>query len=116
MSLPPSFSSSPSQDPHKYFKNLIISFKEEVNGAADIDELEQKMQILINASKEMKSNDKHQKDVFHKTEADKGLTKLFKEFDRYIMELKNTPSKANRQDLLNAISIVENLIKENDIF
>ena len=116
MSLPPSFSSKPSQDPHKYFRNLLIAFKEEVNAEADQEELEQKMQFLINASKEMKYNDNHKKDVYHKTETEKALTRLFNEFDKYIMLLKNQPSKANRQNLLNSIAAVENLIKENEIY
>ena len=96
MSLPSSFSSLPNQEPHKYFKNLLIAFKKEIEGSADIDALQEKMQALINASKDMKYIDKHKKDVFHKSEASKTLSKVFSEFDRYITTIKKEPNKEKR--------------------
>ncbi|NGX52454.1 MAG: hypothetical protein KR126chlam5_00753 [Candidatus Anoxychlamydiales bacterium] len=116
MSLPSSFSSNPDQDPHKYFKNLIIDFKKEVKGAVDSEALEEKMSMIINASKEMQYIDNHKKGVYHKPETKKALEKLFSEFDRYILTIQKNPSKANAQDLLDAIAIVETLISENDIY
>ncbi|NGX44147.1 MAG: hypothetical protein K1060chlam3_00311 [Candidatus Anoxychlamydiales bacterium] len=116
MSLPSSFSSNPDQDPHKYFKNLIIDFKKEVKRDVDYEALEEKMSMIINASKEMQYIDNHKKDVYHKPETKKALEKLFSEFDRYILTIQKNPSKANAQDLLDAIAIVETLISENDIY
>ena len=116
MSLPSSFSSNPDQDPHKYFKNLIIDFKKEVKGAVDSEALEEKMSMIINASKEMQYTDNHKKGIYHKPETKKALDKLFSEFDRYILTIQKNPSEANAQDLLDAIAIVETLISENDIY
>ncbi|NGX40383.1 MAG: hypothetical protein KR126chlam4_00203 [Candidatus Anoxychlamydiales bacterium] len=116
MTLPSSFSSNPDQDPHKYFKNLILDFKKEVKGAVDTDALEEKMSMIINASKEMLYKDAHKKAIYHKPETKKALDKLWTEFDRYILTIQKNPSKANAQDLLDAIAIVETLISENDIY
>ncbi len=114
--LPSSFSSLPDEDPHKYFKNLIIDFKKEIEGALDVEALQEKMQTIINASKEMKYLDNHQTGVYHKSATTKALSKIWKEFDRYIMTAQKTPNKANPQDLLDAIAIVESLLIENDIY
>jgi hypothetical protein len=114
--LSSSFSSLPDENPHKYFKNLLIDFKKEIEGAIDIDALQEKMQTIINASKEMKYLDNHQSSIYHKPATSKALSKIWKEFDRYIMTAQKTPSNANPQDLLNAISIVESLLAENDIY
>ncbi len=114
--LPSSFSSLPGKDPHKYFRNLLIDFKKEVKGAVDIEALQQKMQDLINASKEMKYTDPHKKGVFHKPETEKSLNKVWSEFDRYITTIQKNPSKANAQDLLDSISLVQALLKENEIY
>jgi hypothetical protein len=114
--LPSSFSSLPDQDPHKYFKNLLMSLKKEIEGALDINALQEKMQTLINASKEMKYIDTHKNSIYHKPETDKALSKIWTEFDRYIMTLQKKPSFANPQDLLEAIAIVETLLEENDIY
>ncbi|NGX63411.1 MAG: hypothetical protein KR126chlam6_00822 [Candidatus Anoxychlamydiales bacterium] len=115
-SLPPSFSSNPDQDPHKYFKNILIAFKKEINAAVDINELQDKMQTLLNASKVMYYTDTRSKSIFHKPETKKSLDKVFKEFDRYILTIQKDPSKANAQDLLDAISLVEALLSENEIY
>ncbi|MFA6118639.1 MAG: hypothetical protein WC688_01850 [Parachlamydiales bacterium] len=116
MNLSPSFSSTPGQDPLKYYRNILLDFKKEVDGGADIEDLSQKMEILINASKEMKYLDKHKKGIFHKPETDKTISKVFTEFDRYVLDLQKHPSKANRRDLLNAIASLEALLKENEIY
>lgn len=116
MTLPSSFSSNPDQDPHKYFKNLIIDFKKEIKGAVDTDALQEKMSTLINASKELIYKDTHKKDIFHKPETKKAIEKIWTEFDRYILTIQKEPSKANAQDLLEAIAIVETYISENDIY
>jgi len=114
--LPSSFSSLPNQDPHKYFRNLLIAFKKEIKTSIDIKALQEKMQTLINASKEMKYLDKHKNSIYHKPETDKALSKIWNEFDRYIMTYQKTPNKANPQDLLDAISLVESILVENDIY
>lgn len=114
--LPSSFSSLPDQDPHKYFKNLLIDFKKEIKGAVDLDPLQEKMQTLINASKEMSYKDTHKKGVFHLPETQKAISKIWTEFDRYILTYQKEPQKANAQDLLDAITLVESLLAENNIF
>lgn len=116
MTLPSSFSSNPNQDPHKYFKNLLIDFKKEIKGAVDTDALQEKMSTVINASKELLYKDNHQKAIFHKPETKKAIEKIWTEFDRYILTIQKEPSKANAQDLLDAIAIVETHISENDIY
>ncbi|NGX34810.1 MAG: hypothetical protein K1060chlam1_01166 [Candidatus Anoxychlamydiales bacterium] len=116
MTLPSSFSSNPDQDPHKYFKNLLIDFKKEIKAAVDPDALEEKMSMIINASKEMLYKDNHKKAIFHKPETKKALDKVWTEFDRYILTIQKNPSEANCQDLLNAVEMVETLIDENDIY
>lgn len=114
--LPSSFSSMPDQDPHKYFKNLLLDFKKEIEGAVDIEVLQEKMQGIINASKEMKYHDNHPKSVYHKPATTKALSRIWKEFDRYIYTAQNNPDQANSQSLLDAIAIVESLLFENDIY
>jgi len=116
MSLPSSFSSLPDQNPHKYIKNLLIDLKKEINKKAPPEVLQNKMQALINATKKLKYKDPHKKDIFHKTETTKAISKIWTEFDRYVLFIKNEPEKANPQDLLDAILLVENLLKENDIY
>ena len=113
--LPSSFSSLPDQDPHKYFKNILKDFKKEIQQALDIDALQEKMQTLINASKEMKYLDNRQTSIYHKPATTKALTRIWNEFDRYILIAQKNPSKANPQDLLDAIALVESLLIENDI-
>ncbi|EKE21588.1 MAG: hypothetical protein ACD_7C00181G0002 [uncultured bacterium] len=110
------FSSAPDQGLHKYFKNLLISFKKEIQGGVDLDALQEKMQDLINASKEMKYPDNHPSNIFHIPETEKALSRLWKEFDRYIFTAQKSPGIANPQDLLEAIAIVESLLVENDIY
>lgn len=114
--LPSSFSSLPDQNHHKYFKNLLTDFKKEIQGALDIDALQEKMQELINAAKEMKYLNNNQKGIYHLPPASKALSKLWKEFDRYIFTAQKIPGNANPQDLLDAIAIVESLLVENDIY
>jgi len=114
--MPKSFSSLPNQDPHKYFKNLLIAFKKEIKGAIDVAALQEKMETIINAAKEMKYTDPHKKSIFHKPETEKALNKVFSEFDRYILTYQKDPAKTEDQDLLDAIAIVESLLSENEIY
>lgn len=116
MDIPSSFSSNPDRDPHKYFKNLLIDFKKEIASAVDVDALQDKMQTIINASKQMYYTDPKSKSIFHKPETKKTLDKVFNEFDRYILTIQKNPSKANAQDLLDSIYLVESLLIENEIY
>ena len=59
---------------------------------------------------------KDEKGIYHKPETEKAITKIFKEFDRYVTDIKQNPDKANDQYLLDAISLVEALLKENEIY
>lgn len=114
--LPSNFSSSPDQDPHKYFKNLLIDFKKAIENNSNIDILQQNMEALINAAKQMQYIDQHKKSIYHKPETTKALSKIWTEFDRYFITKKNTPKKANPNDLLEAIILVENLLNNFNIY
>ncbi len=113
--LPSSFSSLPDQDPHKYFRNILIAFKKEIEGACDIDSLQEKMQDILNAAKEMKYKTNNHSAKYKKDESEKALEKIWTEFNRYIKTLQNHPDKANNQDLLESVQEVERLINNNKI-
>ncbi|OGN60407.1 MAG: hypothetical protein A3F40_03655 [Chlamydiae bacterium RIFCSPHIGHO2_12_FULL_27_8] len=110
MSAHPSFSSNPDQSPHKYFKNLLLKFKKEIKKNTEKTYLEEKMEDLINAAKQMIYIDSPKNSIFHKPETQKAIEKVFSEFDRYIRE------DISNQDLLDSIEILEELIDEYEIY
>lgn len=104
MSLPTNFSSPPSEEPHRYFRNLCIEFRKLVLHSKDSLTLQQEMEKFLNASKEM-TWERHNTGVYHKDEGEKAAQKVWVEFKRYIDNHLNSS-----QDLLEAISAVEQLI------
>jgi len=114
--LSPSFSSAPDQSPHKYFKNLLKAFKKDIIYCANIDELQLKMETFLNAAKSMKTKDPHKKSIYHKPEVEKAMQKVFSEFDKYYLQYIKDPSKVVRQDIIDAIEIVESLLGEGEIY
>lgn len=114
MDIPTSFSMPPGESQHKYFRNLCIEFKKLVKKSDDLDLLQFEMEKLINASKQINWEHKST-DKFKKDKAEKTLSKVWTEFDRYFMNLKDNKDKSNMQDLLDAIEEVESLISEQKI-
>lgn len=112
--LPSNFTMQPGQNPHSYFRNLCIEFIKLLKESDDVDLLQDEMGKLINASKDMKWNEDHNKPL--KQEAgEKAISKLFNEFRRYVNNLRNTSSKSNYQDLLDAFSEIERMLNKYDI-
>ena len=109
----PAAYSNPSQSPHKYFKYLLVSFKKEIINFSKIEELEEKMQAIINAAKDLTFIDNHKKNIFHKPEAEKILDRIFSEFKRYITTLKKEKNTSS-QDLLKSIEIAINTLDNLD--
>ena len=106
-----SFYSPPGQSPHKYFKNLLLSFKKEIETTTEIKLLEEKMQAVINAAKDLKFLDHHKNSTFHIPDAEKVLDKMFNEFKRYISSLRNKKN-LSPQDLLDSIEIALNILPD----
>jgi hypothetical protein len=112
--LPSNFTMQPGQDPHSYFRNLCIEFKKLIKESDDVNLLQNEMETLINASKDMKWNEDHKKPL--KQEAgEKAISKLCNEFRRYVDNLRKSSSKANYQDLLAAFSEIERMLNNFDI-
>lgn len=111
MSLPVNFSSLPGEGPRRDFRNLCIQFKKLVHSSQDVEELQRMMEQFISESRDLNWHHKTG-DRYHKDEGEKATGKVFSEFKRYISALqKRNPEKANPQDLLDAISAVEQLIR-----
>jgi hypothetical protein len=110
MELPANFESAPGGDLHRYFRNACIEFKKVIKATRDISELQQEMQVLIDASKQMNWHTKNT-GVQHKDEGAKTVDKLFAEFKRYITDLQTKPSAADPAHLLNALDLMEQFIK-----
>ena len=112
--VPVNFSTSPGQSPHKYFFNLCLQFKKKLKSIKDVDVLEDEMQSLINASKELKwIEPKHH--VYKKNEGEKILDKIFSEFKRYSKDLRDNSKKANPQDLTYALDELQDLIERDKV-
>lgn len=114
MPLPANFSGFPAEDPSRDFRNLCIEFKKLIKSNKDSVELQTAMEGFINACRSM---DWHSKTsgVYHKEAGEKAAQRVFSEFDRYIGELRKSQSSANPQDLLNAIGVVEQLIRNRQV-
>jgi len=112
--LPSGFAMKPGQDPHNYFRNLCIEFKKLINQTVDIDMLQDEMDKLINAGKEMKWNENHKLPLKQES-GEKAMSKVWHEFQRYVEALQKSSSKANRQDLLDALGEIERMLKNFDV-
>lgn len=110
MTLPFNFSGAPQEDLYHHFRNVCIEFKKTVKSTKDPSKLELEMDRFINVSSHMNWHHSNS-DVYHKDEGEKSNAKILREFRRYIKALQTNSSQANPQDLLDAISEVERLIK-----
>ena len=109
MPLPDNFAKSPSEGPHRFFRNVCLHFKKTVQRAKDHRELEEDIENFINASKQM---DWHVTtgDVFRKNEGERAVFKVLTECERYYKALLLDPATAVAQDLLDALDNLEHLI------
>ena len=112
--IPKSFSSSPGQSLHKYFLNLCIEFRKELEEKKELKVLQEKMINIINAAKDMDFL-KKRSDVWGKEETDKGMRRFLDEFKRYVSDVESDVEKADEKDLLKALEEVERLVKSLEI-
>lgn len=110
MSLPANYGSAPGEDLHRYLRNGCIEFRKLIKQTRDITELQQAMQTLIDAGKQMNWHQKND-GVYHKGEGEKTFDKVFNEFKRYIGALQTKPSSADPADLLTALDVMEQFVK-----
>jgi hypothetical protein len=109
MSLPANFSEQPAEDPHKYFRNILIQFRKTIKSSKDADLLQDQMAQFIDASRQMNWHHK-QSGVYHKDQGEKAADKVWTEFKRYAQDLQMHPHQANPQDLLEALGEIERLV------
>jgi len=109
MPLPANFSGMPTAELHRYFRNSLIEFKKVVKSSTNIDQLQDEMERFLNASKELDWHHKNPQ-AYRKDEAVKATDKVWAEFKRYVMGLQSNPHKVSPQDLIDALSIVEQMV------
>jgi len=109
MSLPANFAKAPDEGPHRFFRNVCLHFKKVVQTTKDYKQLELEIENFINASKEMNWHVKTG-DVYRKNAGEKAVQKVLSECDRYYQTLLSDPNSARAQDLLDALSNLEQLI------
>jgi|GEM_PF-1382059 len=109
MPLPANFGKGPTEEPHRFFRNVCIQFRKTILSSKDHKLLEPEIENFINASKEMNWHVKNS-DVYHKDPGEKAVQKVLSECDRYYKALISDPSSAIAQDLLDALDEVERLI------
>jgi hypothetical protein len=109
MSLPPNFSGMPTEEQHHYFRNVCIALKKAIKTTKDCKVLDEKMERLISASREVEWPHSTS-DVYHRDKAEKAIQKVANEFRRYLHDLENHKENANPQDLLNALALVETMV------
>src|SRR5580692_1448917 len=109
MPLPTNFGKGPTEEPHRFFRNVCIQFRKTILSSKNYKALEPEIENFINASKEMNWHVKHS-DVYHKDQGEKAVQKVLSECDRYYKALIEAPSKAVAQDLLDALDNLERLI------
>ena len=109
MSLPTNFAKGPTEEPHRFFRNLCIEFRNTIKSSKDSSKLEWEMERFLDASKQMNWHHKNT-GVYHKDEGEKAALKVWSEFNRYVADIKGNKSTANPQDLLDALNEVERLV------
>jgi|GEM_PF-3059965 len=112
--IPKSFSLPPGQEVSKYFLNLLIEFKKEIENTKDIDLLKIEMAKFLNAIKELYF-EKSKKDIYKKEESTKIISKIWSEFKRYIDFLEKKEKTNNIQDLLDSLDELKKMIKDKKI-
>lgn len=109
MPLSESFERAPTETPHHYFSKVHRELKKAVQSSKNTELLEREMQTFIDACKQM--NWHYQtSSVQHKGEGEKVANKIHTEFKRYILDLKSNSSRAQPEDLLTALRLMETLI------
>lgn len=109
MELPENFGKNPTEEPHRFFRNVCIQFKKAIRSSKDYKTLEPEIENFINASKQMNWH-LHSDDVYRKDQGEKAVQKVLAECDRYYKMLISDPSSAVSQDLLDSLEEVERLI------
>jgi hypothetical protein len=109
MSLPANFGQNPTEEPHRFFRNVCIQFRKAILSSKNYQMLESEIENFINASKEMNWHVKNS-DVYHKDQGEKAVQKVLSECDRYYKSLITDPSSAVAQDLIEALAEVERLV------
>ncbi len=110
MALPANFAGNPGEELHHYFRNVCIEFKKILKSTRDQKLLGEQIDRFKDACKQMNWHHKNT-GVYHKNPGDKAATRVADEYNRYVIALAKTPQTANPQDLLDAISEIEGLVK-----
>ncbi|HEY2811360.1 MAG TPA: hypothetical protein VGJ00_08240 [Rhabdochlamydiaceae bacterium] len=113
MPLPTNFSGRPTEEPHRYFRNVCIQFRKAILSLKDRKQLEEEIENFINASKQMNWH-VQSADVFQKNEGEKAVQKVLTESERYYKSILNDDPAPN-QDLLDALNVVEQLIDSQKV-
>ena len=74
MALPANFAKGPTEEPHRFFRNVCIHFRKVILSSKDHKALEPEIENFINASKEMNWHVKNS-DVYHKDQGEKAVRK-----------------------------------------
>ena len=106
MALPDNFAKGPTEEPHRFFRNVCIHFRKAILSSKDHRALEPEIENFINACKEMHWHAKPT-GVYHKDPGEKAAQKVLAECDRYYKTLIEEPYNAVSQDLLDALSELE---------
>lgn len=106
MSLPPSFSGTPDEEQSHYYRNVCLEFEKVIKSDASLDRLHQEMERFLNASKEVHWPH-HTDDKYHKDVVEKAVSKVVAEFRRYVKMKESEPEKAQNEDLLRALKLVQ---------
>ena len=109
MALPSNFATPPGEDANHYFRNVCIEFEKTIRETENRKQLEMEMQRFIEIAKQMDWQHKTS-GVYHKDEGEKAVDKVWKEFQRYIHQLRKHSPGAHKQDLLDALAAVKQLI------
>ncbi|MBN1914647.1 MAG: hypothetical protein JW769_02010 [Parachlamydiales bacterium] len=113
MDMPISFAKNPGQSPHKYLLNLLKQFHKKILRSSDAEELNQEMEAIINASRDIPWKEKNGA-IHKKSGPKKTFDKLFNEFKRYSLSLEAKEFISN-QDLLDILEETIHLIEEEPI-
>lgn len=106
MSLPPSFSGLPVEEQCHYYRNVLIEFKKAIKSSKDAVFLQECVDHFLNASREVQWP--HETSgTYKKDKIEKAVQKVANEFRRYLQTLETEPEKANIEDLLTALVLVE---------
>ena len=110
MTLPPSFSGLPDEEQHHYYRNVCLEFKKTIKSSKDVEQLQRQIDRFLNASKQVQWPPHEPSSIYRKDEVEKAVQKVANAFRRYIQELESDATRANPQDLLDTLSMVETMV------